>query len=204
MIHKLPIDGKILKELYKDKKKSAKEIAKILHCSEHKINYWLEKHVIWKRSISEAIYVPKNPNGDPFNFTPPKNAEEAQLFGLGIGLYWGEGNKANKNIVKLGNSDPELLKVFIKFLTTFFKINGRSLKFHLHLFSDINVEEATSHWAKELNVRRSQFYKPTITQTGKLGTYRKKSTYGVLTLYFANTKLRNIMVELLSKQYKPM
>src|SRR3989344_8085112 len=159
MTHRRAIEEKALKKLYKDDKKSSAEIAKILGCSEHKVNYWLEKHIIPKRSISEAVYVRKNPLGDPFSFIQPKNLAEAKLFGLGVGLYWGEGNKANKNIVKLGNSDPELLKVFIKFLTTFFKINGRSLKFHLHLFSDINVEEATSHWAKELNVRRSQFYK---------------------------------------------
>src|SRR3989338_199508 len=172
-----------LRDFYIKDKKSVAEIAKVFNCSERGINYWMIKYGIPKRTISEAVYIKHNPNGDPFKFNLPNNYKDERLFGLGIGLYWGEGNKANKNIVKLGNSDPELLKVFIKFLTTFFKINGRSLKFHLHLFSDINVEEATSHWAKELNVRRSQFYKPTITQTGKLGTYRKKSTYGVLTLY---------------------
>lgn len=199
MTHRQALDGKILKRLYTKEKKSAANIAKIIGCSEHKVNYWLEKYVIPKRSISEAIYVKNNPLGDPFNFIRPKNAAEAQLFGLGIGLYWGEGNKANKNIVKLGNSDPRLIKIFIQFLEKFFDVDARLLKFHLHLFSDINTGEATDYWMKEIGARRSQFYKPTITQTGKLGTYRKKSKYGVLTLYFANTKLRNIMVGLLDK-----
>ena len=198
MAHRQALDEKTLRKLYIDEKKSDAQIAKIMHCSEHKVNYWLLRHVISKRSISEAIYVQKNPRGDPFVFTQPKNLDEARLFGLGVGLYWGEGNKVNKNIVKLGNSDPELIKTFIKFLKTFFKIDTRSLKFHLHLFSDINKEEALSYWMKELKANRSQFYKPTITMSGKLGTYRKKSTYGVATLYFANTKLRNIMVGLLN------
>ncbi|OGZ54055.1 MAG: hypothetical protein A3B25_00060 [Candidatus Ryanbacteria bacterium RIFCSPLOWO2_01_FULL_48_26] len=194
MTHRRAIEEKALKKLYKDDKKSSAEIAKILGCSEHKVNYWLEKHIIPKRSISEAVYVRKNPLGDPFSFIQPKNLAEAKLFGLGVGLYWGEGNKANKNIVKLGNSDPGLIKSFIKFLKKFFNIDTRSLKFHLHLFSDINPEQATLYWMNEIGAQRSQFYKPTITKTGKLGTYRKKSVHGVLTLYFANTKLRNIMV----------
>jgi len=116
-----------LEDLYIKNQLSVPVIAKKLGCSGHKINYWLGKHNILKRSISNAIYLKYNPNGDPFNFTPPKNPKEERLFGLGIGLYWGEGNKANKNIVKLGNSDPELLKVFIQFLVKFFNLGLKLL-----------------------------------------------------------------------------
>lgn len=189
-----------LKRLYINSCKSTPEIANLLKCSEHKINYWLAKYKIPKRTISEAIYIKYNPDGDPFKFIPPKNLEEAKLFGLGIGLYWGEGNKANKNVVKIGNSDSHLLKMFIKFLIKFFKINKNDLRFHLHIFTDIDINKARDYWMKELKIKRQQFYKPTVTKTGSLGTYRKKSEYGVLTLYYANTKLRNILVNLL----KPM
>ncbi|MBU2540071.1 hypothetical protein KJ786_02840 [Patescibacteria group bacterium] len=186
-----------LKELYIKNKKSTAEIAEIFKCSERGINYWLKKYCISKRTISEAIYVKNHPKGDPFKFIPPKNMEEAKLFGLGIGLYWGEGNKANKNTVKLGNSDASLLRKFIKFLVIFFNIDKKDLKFHLHTFSDINLNEAYNYWTRELKIKKEQFYKPTITITGKLGNYRNKSKYGVLTVYYANTKLRNILVNLL-------
>ena len=193
------LSRKKLEKLYLKRRKSVPEIAKVLRCSEHKVNYWLAKYKIPKRSISEAIYTRYHPKGDPFRFHPPKNIDEAKLFGLGIGLYWGEGNKLNKNTVKLGNSDPALLRIFIKFLRKFFSINKRDFKFHLHIFSDIKTEKARSYWIKELDIKRGQFYKPTITKTGKLGTYRKKSRYGVLTLYYGNTKLRNILVKLLPR-----
>lgn len=193
------IDGELLRKLYSQELKSSAQIAKILGCSEHKVNYWLEKHVISKRTISEAVYARANPDGDPFSFVPPKNMKEAKLFGMGLGLYWGEGNKANKNTVKLGNSDTELMEAFIVFMEKFFKVERKLLKFHLHLFTDIDADEAFSYWMKKLKISRKQFYKPTITRTGKLGTYRKKSKYGVLSLYFSNTKLRNIIVGLLKK-----
>ena len=159
---------------------------------------------IEKRSISDAVYARCNPNGDPFKFFAPITPEDFRLFGLGVGLYWGEGTKADKNQVRLGNSDPKLILAFMKFLKRFFGIDKNNFKFHLHTFSDIDTKEAMDFWKKELGVGVSQFYKPTVTRSGKLGTYRKKSRYGVITVHFSNTKLRDIMVGLIDKVDKPL
>jgi hypothetical protein len=194
------LDYKTLKRLYIKEKKSSANIAKVFDCSENKINYWLKKNKIPKRSISEAMYVKKNPNGDPFNFKFPKNTVDAQLFGLGIGLYWGEGNKANKNTVRLGNSDARLLKIFITFLVRFFGIKKEDLKFHLHLFTDIKIDDAKKYWIDELNINEEQIYKPFISISGSIGTYRRRSEYGVMTVYYGNTKLRNKLVHLIEEQ----
>lgn len=183
-----------MESLYVDKSKSVAEIARIFKCSENKINYWLNKHGVKKRSISDAIYLKHNPKGDPFKLSLPKNLEEAKLFGMGLGLYWGEGTKANKVCVRLGNSDAKLLKIFIEFLIKFFHIKKKDLRFHLHIFTDIDLNEAYNYWIKELRVKKEQFYKPIITKTGKLGTYRKKSKYGVLTVYYSNKKLRDLLI----------
>lgn len=181
-------------KFYIRQKKSAVEIAKVFQCSPNRINYWLAKYTISKRDISEAIYSKHHPHGDPFKIYHPKTLKEAILFGLGVGIYWGEGNKANKNTIRVGNSDPKLLNVFIKFLQTFFKIKKKDLKFHLHIFTDINKNEALRYWSKQLKIRETQFYKPMVSISGSLGTYRQKSKYGVLTLYYANTKLKNILM----------
>jgi len=181
--------------LYLKKKKSVFEIARIFDCSENKINYWLAKNKIKKRTISEAVYIKHNPKGDPFKFSLPKNMEEAKLFGLGLGLYWGEGTKANKSTVRLGNSDAALLNKFIRFLITFFKVDRKDLRFHLHTFTDIDLNETFDYWTRKLKVKREQFYKPTITETGKLGTYRNKSKYGVVTVYYCNKKLRDLLID---------
>lgn len=194
------IDCKTLKKLYTKEKKSAASIAKIFDCSQNKINYWLKKNKIPKRSVSEAIYVKNNPKGDPFKLKLPRNAADAQLFGLGIGLYWGEGTKASKNTVRLGNSDAKLLKIFIAFLIRFFGIKKEDLKFHLHIFTDIKVNDAKKYWIEELNISEEQIYKPFVSITGSIGTYRKKSEYGVMTVYYGNTKLRNKLVHLIEEQ----
>lgn len=191
------LSKEILDELYINKKLSSSMIASRLKCSENKVNYWLEKYAIPKRSISDAMYIKYNPKGDPFVIKEPKTIDEAILYGLGIGLYWGEGNKKNKNSIRLGNTDPQLVKKFIEFLEKSFNVKRSKLKFWIQIFSDISPKKSLKFWQKELNVLPSQFGKVTVTQSRGVGTYKNKMKYGVLTVYFNNTKLRDIMCKLI-------
>lgn len=193
------MDRASLEDLYLNKRLSAQEIAQRLECSANKINYWITKHGIQKRTISEAIYQRHNPNGDPFLVRPIKSRADAMLVGMGLGLYWGEGTKSNKHAVRLGNTDPALLNKFILFLTDICGVDKEQLRFGLQIFTDIDNEEALSYWIHELGVKRSQFYKTIVTISGSLGTYRKKSLYGVVTVHFNNKKLRDIIVGMLPR-----
>ena len=58
-------------------------------------------------------------------------------------------------------------------------------------------KETLDFWTKTLTIEKSQFYKTVITPYRSLGTYRKKTKYGVLTVYFHNRKLRDVLVGLL-------
>lgn len=194
MVYCKAMTEEYLKTEYSKKGKSVKQIAQEMGLSESGINYWLSKYKIKKRSISEAVYLKSNPKGDPFTFREPSNNYEWFLLGMGLGLYWGEGNKANKNSVRLGNSDPALIKKFIEFLIKIYHIDKNKLRFGLQLFSDVDEEEALNFWAKYLKISRNNFYKVIVTESGKIGSYRVKNKYGVLTLYFSNTKLRDTIV----------
>ncbi len=188
-----------LLQTYIDQKKSAKDIAHMHGCSEHKVNYWLGKYKIPKRLLSEAIYVKYNPNGDPFSFQLPLSLEEMFLYGLGIGLYWGEGTKKNKHAVRLGNSDPSLVKAFMQFLMHCYNIPENRFRFWLQVFSDMSPEATLRYWCKALGVSRSQFGKVTITPMRGAGTYREKTKYGVVAIYVSNMKLRNLLCQHLEK-----
>lgn len=184
----------VLECLYVKEKKPVSAIATLLGCSEHKVNYWIRKFQIPKRSISEGVYLYHNPHGDPFTISKPRTLDDAILFGLGIGLYWGEGTKRNKNQVRLGNTDPQLVAVFIKFLERICGVSRQRLKFGLQIFSDMDPDEARILWEQKLGISSTQFYKTVITPARSLGTYREKTRHGVLTVHFNNTKLRNILV----------
>ena len=184
-----------LEDAYVTKRRSMQSIATGLGCSMHKVDYWMRKYEIPRRSRSDASYVHHNPEGDPFLFRSPSSTEESLLYGLGMGLYWGEGTKANLSSVRLGNSDPKLIKTFIRFLTQLYDVDKDRLRFGLQLFTDCSESEALSYWCRELEVKPSQFYKITVTISGSIGTYRNKNRYGVATVYFNNKKLRDILVD---------
>lgn len=175
------------------------DIATSLNCSVNKIVYWMDKYQIPRRSISDAAFAKRYPNGNPFKVKPIKTQYDAQLYGIGLGLYWGEGNKANRYSVRLGNTDPDLIKIFIKFLVQLCGVDKNSLKFGLQIFSDLDSEKVLDYWIKELDVKYSQFYKITVTISGSIGTYRSKSKYGVVTVYYHNKRLRDILVNSLPR-----
>jgi len=182
-----------LYELYINKKFSSNKIAKKLECSEGKINYWIKKYNLKKRSISEAIYNLHNPNGDPFKVSNIDNLDKSFLFGLGLGLYWGEGNKKNIYAIRLGNSDPGVICMFIKFLEEIYLIDKRKLRFAVQIFDDMDPHGTLYYWSKKLKIQSSQFYKTIITPSRGVGTYKDKFKYGVLTIHFNNKKLRDII-----------
>lgn len=176
---------------------SMQEIANQFCCSASGVKYWMVEHKIDRRSISEAVYQKANPNGNPFKIKENLSPEELKLLGLGLGIFWGEGNKRSKHSVRVGNSDSKLIKKFIEFLDKICGVKKEKLKFSLQIFSDLSESEVVNFWMNELDIKRSQFFKVTITPYRSLGTYKHKSKYGVITVNFNNIKLKKIIDEML-------
>lgn len=200
------IDESFLQDLYMREKMSVQQIADRMGCSQNKVTYWLQKYHIPKRSISDAMYIRLNPQGDPFSFQSPQTKSEWFLYGLGLGLFWGEGNKVNKHSVRLGNTDVVLIQFFLRFLKEIYQIDERKLRFGLQIFNDMQQEKVLNYWVQNLGVSKKQFQKVVVTKSVQKGTYRKKSTYGVLTIYFSNKKLRDMIIGAITElhnTYKP-
>ena len=196
-INKYKVSKEELFDLYTTKKQSVAQISNKFDCSENKINYWLSKYEIKKRTISDAIYQLKNPLGDPFSLSMPKTLNQGILFGLGLGLYWGEGSKRGTGGVRLTNTDPKMLVKFIEFLEKVFKVEKKNLRFSIQIFNDISSIEALKYWKQELGVDRRQFYKTIVSKVRGPGTYKHKSKYGVVIVYFNNIKLKRLICNMI-------
>ncbi len=170
-----------------------KEVADVLGISYYKVRYCLQKNSISRRSLSDAIYIKNNFSGDPFVIRKIRSKQKAFLYGLGIGLFWGEGCKKDMKSVRLGNTDPMLIKNFIFFLKEIYSIKETKLKFGLQIFSDMDPEKAKIFWINFLKIKEEQFGKVIITPARSIGTYKEKTKHGVLTVYFNNIKLRKIL-----------
>lgn len=191
------ISGNELEALYVEQRKSVAQISSILKCSQNKVSYWLEKYEIPKRTISEAMYEYKNPNGDPFSLSNPQTLEEGILFGMGLALYWGEGTKRGNGGVRLSNSDPKLMKKFIEFLERFCKIDKDRLRFSLQIPKDVSPKKSLKYWSEQLGLDKKYFYKPQIVKVRRKGTYKYKTLYGTAILNFNNIKLKKIICEMI-------
>lgn len=179
-----------LQKLYVDSKLSMKEIAIILDLSVSTVDWWMRKHEIPRRPRSAANYEKYNKDGDPFSITSVNTINKAVLFGLGVGLFWGEGNKVSSTSLRLGNTDPALIRTYLRFLREVCTVREDKIRFGLQVFNDSDPVAAKKYWLEELSVGVEQFM-PTISAIapqGK-GTYRKKNRYGVVTVYVNNIKL---------------
>jgi len=193
------ITAEKLRRYYLEDKLSSSEIAKKLKCSASGVNYWLLRYSIPKRNISDAIYYKRNPKGDPFSAKLPQTTQEGFLHGLGIGLYWGEGNKRNTNSLRLANTDPRLIKKYIEFLRSAYCIDENKLKFGLQVFGSVDGKEALNFWIKSLGFQRKQFQKIVHIAKRGTGTYKHSAKYGVLIVYFNNKKLRDLICQTIEK-----
>lgn len=105
------------------------------------------------------------------------------LFMLGIGLYLGEGSKSQEE-VRVVNSDPTTLKLAIKWLREFGKVELDHLRIAIHSYPDHNANELLRFWSKMLNIPAEQFIKTSIdTRKNKSVLKNRKLPYGTAHLY---------------------
>lgn len=165
------------------------DIARNLHCSIHKVVYWMEKYDLKRRNHSDATYLKENPHGDPFHIKKQLTPTDKLLLGLGMGIYLGEGNKVIKHALRVSNTNPLILRTFLRFLFTICRFNKSRISTSIVCFNDTTPESARAYWSKQLQLSPSKFGKITqIPPQGK-GTYKRKSQFGVCTVQANNIKL---------------
>lgn len=108
---------------------------------------------------------------------------------LGFALYWSEGAKTKSASLYMANTDPSMLKVYMKWLNLM-KVPKEKLKFKLHVYKDMNERKTINFWAKTLGVKSSQFRK-TYIKNSKLTdlTYKSGFGHGTCNIMFDNVQM---------------
>ncbi len=108
------------------------------------------------------------------------------LWMIGIALYWAEGHKekTKSSLTELGNSDPYLIKIFLKWLRKICKISKKDINFwlFLHETSRERLLEVQKYWAKATGFKIENFQKVSWKKH-KINTKRKnigENYYGLL------------------------
>jgi hypothetical protein len=182
-------------------------IAKILNVSKSSVASWTKDILLSEnqlkvfhsnRSAAAKKASLKNKNSAAFkrlleqNKGALKAQEKDQLHLMGCMLYWGEGSKG-KNTVRLINTDPNLLRIFIKFLRDCYDVPDVKIKVSCYFYNDLkNKTEVENFWLEVLNLPKDCLYKSTEKTAVTIKNRRRE--YGMCSIAVNNTAIvQNIL-----------
>ena len=123
--------------------------------------------------------------------------ERSAEYAAGCALYWAEGSR-ERNVVKLTNSDPEMLAYFADFLRTQFGVSSADIVIRCNLFADHlqRQEEIEDVWLKRLGLARSSLRASTINTYSKYSKKKRtnKLPYGTCALLVYSTKIAQTLL----------
>jgi hypothetical protein len=105
-------------------------------------------------------------------------------------LYWAEGAKG-RNSIQFSNSDPHMVVLFQRFLTTTLGIPREQVLFSINVYTNngMTLEEIERHWLDLLGLPAANARKHMTNHMPKSSSGRAKNKlpYGVCTLRIHNT-----------------
>lgn len=87
------------------------------------------------------------------------------IFIAGMFLYWGEGTKTRNAEIGVSNTDPSIIKFFIRWATSCLGVLKNQMVVRLHLYNDMNINKEIEFWSKKIGIPRSQFRNHYIKQS---------------------------------------
>lgn len=76
------------------------------------------------------------------------------------------------------------------------------MRFGIQVFNTNEVKDILSFWKRELKISSSQFMKTVVAPSRGSGSYKRKIEHGVLTIYYNNKKMRDVLVGEIEKLQK--
>jgi len=115
---------------------------------------------------------------------------DRELYLSGLFLYWGEGVKGLRNSVSLNNTDPQVLKFYLYWLSKILKVSKNKIRVTLHLYEDMDPKKEIKYWSGQLKIPKKQFNKPYIKSSKRKSIDHKGYGHGTCGLYICDTRLK--------------
>jgi hypothetical protein len=121
------------------------------------------------------------------------------LFVAGLAIYWGEGDsKLENGIVRVANTDPVMLKMFVNFITKFLPIDRKDVRAYLITYPDLIDSQCLQYWARHIQLSVTSFYGSHVIK-GRHPT--RRLSHGICTVMIAKRVIKEIVLEWL-RHYK--
>ena len=172
---------------------TAKEIASSLEVGIKTVYSTLKRFGVQRRSPASSNTLRYRRSKTSFQKPETLTHDENCLKIAALALYWGEGYKGERsNTVDLANSDPAIIKVFLRFLREILHVDELRLRVYLYCFSDQDTTDLIRYWSGELGIPRSQFQKPYIRP---MEPSIRKMRYGLVHVRYSDKRLLEYLVQ---------
>ena len=201
-IRKLRAQGNTFSEISKTIKVHIPKSTYSNWCANIKLPAWYKKKVeiLNKRSLLKAqriSRISRRVKREQFlknlrdkNRSIPKKLSDPLILKMLLAvLYLGEGTKWKSHRgLTLGNSDPNIIKLYIRLLKLCFGIKKENLKCRISYRADQNIYELEKYWARITGISKNNFYK-TKPDPRTIGKPTKNKKYkGVCVVSCAGTE----------------
>jgi hypothetical protein len=125
-----------------------------------------------------------------------ENLLRDRLFLVGVSLYWAEGYKKGAfgskwKAVDFANSDPDLIRIMMKFFRKICKIDISKIKIQLIAHKNIDIRQAIEFWSALTKIPKDQFIKTCCSLSSHSKGKRNKNslTHGTVHIRINDVKL---------------
>ena len=189
---------------------SLNDISKLLNKNKSTIGYWCRDIKLSRRALNRLISNGKYKHQksitkyyenkkkarlkhkkklEKLGYKEVQNINRRDLFMVGISLYWGEGYKKGNNELGFTNSDPEMIKIIIKFFKEIYAVKPKDfiLRISINEIHRDRDKELIKYWSKITKISQNQFTKTSFIKIKNKKIYsNEKNYYGTLRIKARN------------------
>ena len=118
-----------------------------------------------------------------------KNISKKELKLIGIILYLGEGAKTHRGMARIANSDPEIIKIMMRFFREICHVPESKFRGHIHTFAHADILKTEKYWSKLTGIPQKQFFKTYIKPSSASLQKRNTLPFGTLDVCICDTAL---------------
>ena len=180
------LNPRVIRKLYTDEKYTVKEISDKLDVSFWQVYSLMDKYNIARRNRVFAGFV-ANKNKPQFQIKSSLTLKDNYLKIAGVMLYWAEGTFLG-NTVDFANSNPEMIKIFLRFMREICGVKEERLRLYLYFYTYQDIDKLKQYWHKVTGIPINQFTKPFIRR-GNLNLSKRKLPYGLVHIRYNDKRL---------------
>lgn len=118
-----------------------------------------------------------------------KQISNRELWLIGVMLYWAEGGKTQRSLVRFSNGDPEMIKIMMEFFRKICKVPEDKFRCYLHIHPHLDHIVAEKYWSKITNVNLTSFFKTYRKMNVSSKNKKDNLPMGTLDIYICDTQL---------------